>query len=357
MGWEDRPYYRDRSSGPGGVLRWLLSGHLSLGTWFGIQVKMHAIMVVFIAGMVIFNGLDVWSDTLLYLALLFSIVLLHEFGHCFGSRVVGGQPTEILMHPFGGLASAGAPRRPWANFVTVVAGPAVNVIICLFAAATMMLIAGTWRVLPWNPWHLGPQAIHDRLYLNILRSYHSYKFTVLVFTVSYQILLFNLLPIFPLDGGQMLQSLIWVKKGYYKATYFASVTGMIGAVLVCFIALVNQNGFLVFLAIMGFQVSLHTYRELKANGPWAYEDEFDYGLGNSWGGGATAVARSPSARAARKAEKLERQAAAEQEQIDAILAKVSAHGMQSLTWREKRALHKATERQRQRDVSRGRRGR
>jgi hypothetical protein len=116
--------------------------------------------------------------------------------------------------------------------------------------------------------------------------------------------------------------------------------------------------FIMFLAVWGFQTCFHMYRELKANGPWAYQDEMDYGFSGPYGGGGTATARKLNARAIRKAQKMERQAAVEQEQIDAILAKVSAQGMNSLTWLEKRALHKATERQRKRDaeMSRSRRG-
>src|SRR4051812_37363640 len=231
MGWQDRPYYRDRGSGPVNPLMWLLSGSVPLDTWFGIRVRLHAFTLIVAAFFLITNGLGRWSDTLTAIGLLFLVVLLHEFGHCFGSRMVGGQPTDILMHPFGGLASAGAPRRPWANFITVIAGPAVNVLICALATVAMMAIAGTWRLLPWNPWHLNAESIHNLISTSTFAVKPSYHFAVLVFTVSYQILIFNLLPIFPLDGGQMLQSVLWAKIGYYKATYFAAITGMVGAVI------------------------------------------------------------------------------------------------------------------------------
>src|SRR5258708_16846974 len=111
MGWQDRPYYRDRSHGPMNPLQWLVSGSLSLGTWFGIHVRMHASMVVFIAWMLVFRGMGSWLNTVISMASLFGIVLLHEFGHCYGSHLVGGQPSEILMHPLGGLAFPGAPHR------------------------------------------------------------------------------------------------------------------------------------------------------------------------------------------------------------------------------------------------------
>jgi stage IV sporulation protein FB len=352
MGWQDRPYYRDGGSGPMNPLMWLVSGSVSLGTWFGIRVRVHASMVLFVALMLLFRGLGTWHNTLTAMAILFVVVLLHEFGHCFGSRLVGGQPTEILMHPLGGLAFAGAPHRPWAQFVTVLCGPLVNVLICLAAAAGTALITGTWRVLPWNP-----MAVDYRLLLTLGQtSFRALYYLWWVFGVSYAILLFNLWPVFPLDGGQLLQSVLWAKIGYYRATIFASITGMVGAVFFAGFGLVRGNLFILFLAIWGFQYCFLLHRELKANGPWAYQDE-DYGFSGLYGGSGTATARKRSARKLRKSQRLEREAAAEQEQIDAILAKVSAHGMQSLSWWEKRALRKATERQRKRDaqLSRSRR--
>jgi hypothetical protein len=245
------------------------------------------------------------------------------------------------MHPLGGLASADAPHRPWANFVTVLFGPLVNVVICLLAVLAMMIITGTWRIPPWNPLSIDMQA-----FVNLSHSStRAFFFCFWVYAVSYAILVFNLLPIFPLDGGQMLQSLLWAKIGYYRATMFASITGMIGAGVFAMYGLATRSLFVIFLAIWGFQFCLYKYRELKANGPWGYQDDVDYGLG-----GGTATARKLSARKIRRAQKLEREAEAEQDQIDAILAKVSAHGMQSLTWWEKRALKAATKHQRERDM-------
>ena len=353
MGWQDRHYYRDGGNGPMNPLMWLVAGSVSLGTWFGIRVRMHASMVVFIVLMLLFRGLGNWQNTLTGMALLFVIVLLHEFGHCFGSWLVGGSPSEILMHPLGGLAYAGAPHRAWPNFITVLFGPLVNVLICLLAAIGTAMVIGSWRVLPWNP-----MAVSYRDLVHLSDSgFRTLYYLWMVFGVSYAILLFNLWPVFPLDGGQMLQSLLWVKIGYYRATIFASITGMVGAICFAAFGLVTQSLFIIFLAIWGFQYCLQLYRQLKANGPWAYQEDQDYGFEGRYGGSGTATARKLNARAIKKAQRLEREAAAEQEQIDAILAKVSASGMQSLTWLEKRALRKATERQRKRDaeMSRSRR--
>src|SRR5438309_11788878 len=99
MAWQDRSYYRDRGYGSSGnPLMWLLSGSVSLGTWFGINVRMHASMILVIALTLIFpNSVWGWRNAWDFVLVLFCIVLLHEFGHCVGSRMVGGRPSQIMM--------------------------------------------------------------------------------------------------------------------------------------------------------------------------------------------------------------------------------------------------------------------
>jgi Zn-dependent protease len=324
-------------------LMWLMAGSVPAGTWFGIRVRIHASMILYVAFSLLAPGaLGGWHNTLTSIVILFGIVLLHEFGHCLGSWLVGGRPDEILIYPLGGLAYAGSPHRPWPRFVTVLFGPLVNVVICAIAAVWLIALAHNARVVPWD-------LMNVELRQLAWRSAAAY-YLWWVFATSWALLLFNLLPIFPLDGGQMLHAVLWAKLGYYRATIFATVVGMIAAGLFFVYGLTHRSILLMVLAVMGFITCANLYREVKANGPWAYQDDEDYGFGGLYGGAGTATARKLNARKIRKAQRLEREAAAEQEQIDAILAKVSAQGMQSLTWWEKRALRKATERQRKRDA-------
>src|SRR5688572_26946288 len=118
MAWQDRPYYRDRDPSAGNPLMWLLTGSVPLFTVFGIRVRAHASMVLY-AVLVLIFGLGpgyAWQDRVQNVTLLFAIVLLHEFGHCFAARWVGGEANDILMHPLGGLAMASPPRRPLPTF-------------------------------------------------------------------------------------------------------------------------------------------------------------------------------------------------------------------------------------------------
>jgi Zn-dependent protease len=177
-------------------LHFLLYGSVPLFTAFGIRVRAHASLLLIAALFLIF-GIDKlpWQFNFEGVGILIAIILLHEFGHCIAARMVGGEADDILLTPLGGLASAMSPHRPGATFVTIAGGPAVNVIICVGCAAGLTVLG---HAPSWNPWHpawyaWGTAAFH----LNA------------VFTISYFLLLFNLLPIYALDGGQMLHTILW----------------------------------------------------------------------------------------------------------------------------------------------------
>ncbi len=338
MGYQDRPYYRDRGSGAGNPLLWLLSGSAPLFTVFGIRVRAHASLIVLIVLVLLFGlgqGFS-WEARVQSMSMLFLVVLLHEFGHCFAARWVGGEANEIQMHPLGGLALAQPPHRPLPTFITVAAGPAVNVLICILCGLVLWALGG------WTPWPFVFQP---------LKSFHSWidvwKWALWIYQISWALLLFNLLPIYPLDGGQMLQSALWPKFGYYRSMNFSCITGMVGAVILGAVGLATLGLFLVAIAIMGFIHCLQMRRALLAAGPEEFADSTDYSAAYETD---SKPRRRRHRRAARRAIKLARAERQERERIDQILAKVSAHGMHSLSWLERRALRKATEHQRERDL-------
>src|SRR5881394_3803073 len=125
MSWRDREYNRSdyRGGSTGQAIFNLFFGSLPLGTFFGIRVRVHATFFWFVVITLLAGPGRTGAYELRYraisMAALFLMVLMHEFGHCFASRSVGGNPQEILMHPLGGLAYADPPRRWGANLVTV----------------------------------------------------------------------------------------------------------------------------------------------------------------------------------------------------------------------------------------------
>ena len=347
MGWQDRHYYRDKGSSSNPLL-WLFSGSVPLFTAFGIRVRMHASMLLLIilglatAGMQ--GGMGI-GNAMTFSLVLFSIVLVHEFGHCFAARAVGGEAHDILMWPLGGLAYADAPNRPWPQFVTAAGGPLVNVAICLICA--IVLAAMNWHHpdIPINP--LSKSFILP----DGLVAYYLW-FT---FVISWGLLLFNLVPIFPMDGGRLLQTLLWFKLGYFKATLIACVVGMVGSVLMAMYGLTAFGSWyglvLVLIGANCFLICYQLRAQTKAAGPWEFQDDgIDYSASLWQPEEAGRKSRKLSRRAVRRLRKQAQNDETEQARIDEILAKVSAHGMHSLTWLEKRALRKATERQRRREV-------
>jgi Zn-dependent protease len=287
--------------------------------------------------------------------ILFGIILLHEFGHCFAARWMGGTADEILMTPIGGLAFAMAPRRPWPTFVTVAGGPLVNVLICLLCGLGLYLTIGIW---PLGPWSFG-EAWRDISSVGWLQFA---GFLFWAYTVSYALLLFNLLPVFPLDGGQILQSILWKPFGYYKSMLWTVTVGIVGGALMMLWGIISFGSIwggmlLLFIGLSCMLTCMSYRRQLLAEGPWAFQDEdgMDY---------AYAASLQPekvnrrgkwlARRRMKKLRRLERAEALERQQVDAILDKVSRQGMNSLTWSERRVLRKATEHQRQRDAEIGR---
>jgi len=151
----------------------------------------------------------VWS-ALEYLS-LFLIVLLHEFGHALACRQVGGTANRIMLWPLGGVAYVDPPPRPGAMLWSLAAGPLVNVVLLLPLGALggKYLLAGIG----------GEPYPHS----------DAVTWLMAILSIDIGLLLFNLLPIYPLDGGQILRALLWFVLGRGKSLAVATVIGFIGA--------------------------------------------------------------------------------------------------------------------------------
>ena len=141
-----------------------------------------------------------------YLA-LFLIVMLHEFGHALACRQVGGRANQIVLWPLGGVAYVDPPQRPGATLWSIAAGPLVNVaLLPVFGAAVLLSRSQGWAV-----------AMPD---LNSL--------VWMLLKIDAGLLIFNLLPVYPLDGGQILRSLLWFVLGRARSLLVATVLGFVG---------------------------------------------------------------------------------------------------------------------------------
>jgi stage IV sporulation protein FB len=333
LGWQDRDYYRERpfSSNP---LLWLVSGSLPLFTFSGIRVRMHASMLVFIGLTLLLSGIRGGlgvQNAVVSMTILFNSVLLHEFGHCFACRWVGGDASDILMWPLGGLASLDPPHRPLPSFISTAGGPAVNLGICIITGAALGVLNHSINAIPWFPFRNG------------LLTYVPYDWTTYylwwIFLVNYALLVFNLLMVFyPFDGGRMVQEILWAFVGYYRSMQIAVVTGIIGAAVVLMIGFATWSLFLILIAGFGLMACIQQRRMLLEMGPYGFS-EYDNG-----GSFDLESARRTNRRAVRNSQRAAQRRRTDERKIDRILAKVSAQGMHSLTWWEKRTLRKGSQR-------------
>ena len=226
-----------------------------IGTFTGIPVKVHFTFLLVFALFAFPNvGREgFWSTFLwdsLFLVLLFTCVILHEFGHALMARRFGVGTREIVVLPIGGLALLDRlPEKPVQELFIALAGPAVNFAIALILSLYFVAFP-LEDLLPYRYSAVSgaPVFAHPKL--------------IVPFLVATNILLgiFNLLPAFPMDGGRVLRALLAVRMKRVRATHIASVTGQLFAI-----------GFVVFsfylssplMGIIGLFIFLAARRELK----------------------------------------------------------------------------------------------
>jgi len=205
-------------------------GSIRLFQLFGITVYLH--WAWFFAAAYFINGARGYSSpiwSVLECLALFAIVLVHEFGHQLACRSVGGQTHDIILWPLGGVAYVSPPQRPGAQLWSIVAGPLVNVV--LFPIFTMVLFLA--RSADWGD--TMPNA---------------YLFVLALWYINTVLLAFNLLPIYPLDGGQILRSLLWFVFGRARSLMIATIIGFVG--ILAFIPILIWANHLWYYLLAGF---------------------------------------------------------------------------------------------------------
>jgi Zn-dependent protease len=183
-------------------------------------------------------------NVLEYLA-LFVIVLLHEFGHSLACRQVGGQANRIVLWPLGGVAFVSPPQRPGAMLWSIAAGPLVNV--ALLPVLGILVFVG--RTSGWAT------AMPD-----------AYHFFAALLWMNLFILIFNLLPVYPLDGGQILRSLLWFLFGRANSLMIAAIIGFAGVAGILLLAFLMRS---VWFVVLGIFVLLNCWGALKHARSWA----------------------------------------------------------------------------------------
>lgn len=330
------------------------------GRLFGIDIRVHFIFILSAVVLLSMEYHDAqafgipFSEVLIYAlgtyGLLFLIVVLHEFGHCFGARHVGGDADEILIWPLGGLAMVSTPHDPRAHMITAVAGPMVNVVICAILSAVLILKTGSLGAVPWNPLHpMSPVVAYHASALDV--------WLMRIFGVSYVLLLFNMMPVFPFDGGRVLQAWLWPRKGYHRSMEIATAVGMGGAIAIGLFALFTEQGILLLgIAAFGYLNCMQMRRAIRETGGFTEAGEFGYDFSRGYASldqQYREEARRPGfferrrqERQRKRAERERARQAALDAEVERILEKVSTEGLRALTPKERRTLEMDTQRKR-----------
>ena len=208
-----------------------MKGSLNLGTYAGIKVRIHWTFVLLI-GFIVLTRLAAGMTPagigfqLLFIGVIFACVTLHEFGHALAAKAFGIQTKDITLLPIGGVARlARMPRKPWQEFVVAVAGPLVNVAIAIILAAILVPTVG--------------------VSFSLTMDLNSTNFVQQVLWTNVALVIFNMLPAFPLDGGRVLRALLAMSTDYVVATRIAAIVGQVFAGLFALLGFINPFLFLI----------------------------------------------------------------------------------------------------------------
>jgi len=384
---------------------------------FGVPVKLHVFFIIVTLGLFIRqvtakdNPIGAGDVFLFTVVLLFLVILIHEFGHCFAGRAVGGEPREIMLWPLGGLASIELPNVPRAHFLTAAAGPGTNALICVVVAVPLLVVGYVPTLNPLaNPFvsemynfkdgrdhtsEYGLKVYHpgtsDQLPQSVLydaltkRQETGFQSRVAwkpetaaevaaamggeravapgwavwlnrTFWLSWVLFLFNLVPAYPLDGGQMLQAVIWGRSDLRRGVTVAAYTGFAFAVVFLIVSVAANETLFMGLSLFMLYACSQRLQQLDSDeGPFGYD----------FSAGYTSLERDdeppprpkkkqgPLARwwQARKARKIAAENAQrlrDEERMEELLGKIAATGMGSLTDEERRFLERFSARYRDR---------
>ncbi len=203
----------------------------------GSEIRIHLTFLLLLAwigiGEYLQGGATAAVDGIVFILAVFACVVLHELGHAIAARRYGIKTPDITLLPIGGLARLSRiPDKPSEEIVIAIAGPLVNVVIAL----VLFLVLGA---------RFDARAVahvDDPTYGLLAR----------LAGINVFLVLFNLIPAFPMDGGRVLRALLAFRLGRRRATEIAARIGQGLAFLFGFLGLFYGNPILVFIAIFVF---------------------------------------------------------------------------------------------------------
>ncbi|RPI86227.1 MAG: hypothetical protein EHM42_06205 [Planctomycetaceae bacterium] len=321
-----------------------------LGTIFGAQLRISWFLPLVLLWFFQQFGMAVG---LLVGGCLFASVLAHEIGHVLAARSLGLKADAILLWPLGGLAAIEPTSIARVDFLVAAAGPLVNLGLCAGLLPLVALQGAGW------PAVLNPLVIEVSPTL-AERGFPAIEVCEVLFALNWLLLLVNLIPALPLDGGRMLRAFLSSRFPGEQAQEWSIRIAFGGGIVVCLAAMLFLDntvllglGFLILLGAVleSVQMRLGDRRDDSflgydfSQGYTSLEQAREFeGTGKS----SSVVERWLEQRRASKRERETLEQEVAEEQLDSLLAKVHEQGLSSLSLTERRLLEQVSERYRAR---------
>lgn len=218
----------------------MFNSSFKIATVWGIPIKVHISLVVWLLFIALYSGLSGGSTAILFMFILgvciFASIALHELGHSFVAIRKGCRVREITLLFIGGAAKMEEiPTRPMDEFQMAVSGPAVSLALGVTG------------------------CLGGRYFL-----FHGFPlfglFIASLGKINFFLAAFNILPAFPMDGGRVFRALLTPKLGRLRATFIAARLGKTMAVLFGIYGFISQNWILVFIAFFIYTAAGNEYR-------------------------------------------------------------------------------------------------
>ena len=183
---------------------------ITIGRVAGTAIRIHITFLMFLLWIAVSDyrsgGFAAPQSSIVFILLIFACVVAHEFGHILTARIFGIKTPEVILLPIGGVANLERiSEDPWQELLIAIAGPMVNVVI-----AGLLIGVGGFAVADLQSLNLEKASLVQRLAL-----------------VNISLVVFNLIPAFPMDRGRVLRALLAMRLGPQRATEIAAKLGQL----------------------------------------------------------------------------------------------------------------------------------